>query len=389
MRFTIAPKTALPAASSGTIIITVPTGFTITAATAACKYSFDNTNWIRSTACVVAFPSVTLPIVTGFDVPAVNTLYLQVTTDDYALPVGVTRPTSSASIYTFNIKTQVSGTTKESVFIPLVLNPVSLAFAPTWITIGANDYSVIKVSFNADQNYNPNDVFKFKYVTNNELANMFPTSLGQAVPELRMLAACGQLPTSTTISANVLLKCYYVQGTVSPMFEAEIRVTNEKSVTSGATITFYIANIQNPNSGNAGWEFTVSRPCRNDGFTCPIFHKRYYTTFGPASPKTTVPVTSQARPALQSPNLLVNNVKHTWTINLAASVTANDAFVAKIPTTLVYMVTPCTTTLGICINFPTIGWTFIQPTSTVTASATRNVDAVTDNAQFYDRTQTL
>jgi len=382
---------AMTSATNSKFTVTLPTGYTISSTLQTCKYSKDNgVNWIRSTACSVTGQDIDIPIVEGFDLAVNDVVLIRLSTEDFDNVEGVVRATDP-TLYTFHVTNTISGTVRESVFIPYVLLPAETAITYRWLSSRRNDASIIQVSFTADQNYLATDIFHFNLFTHNELGSVWPVALGQPDPELRMVGACAEDPTNGNImSPTIKVGCYYVRATsASTTTPAQIVIPNQKAINSGATVKFYVANVQNPSNQYAsGWEFSVRRKCRDDGFTCPILYRRFYVAIGATSSKTGFTV---ARPTLEAgkQDLLETNVLHTFSISYATNMATTDAFVVKVPTQLVKQSIDCTTTsAGMCIHFADIGWTLFMPSSTMTANP-KVFTLRMDNAYFYDRTGNL
>ena len=390
-KLTSVSTTVLSSTSSNSIVITVPSAFTISSTNLLCRYSTTSgTTWIRSPTCSVSSNVVTMPITQYFNI-AVNSVFLvQITSDgiDSTLQ-GVTRPTDSSVLYTFNVKTMAGASIVESGFYPFTLypvppTPVPGTTTPYWYTLSLNDASVIEVKLTTTIALNAGDFIQLDLFTFDDIIQVFPNDVGQDATEKTVIADCGQYPTSTIISDNINLGCSISIGAGTGSTPVRIKVYNEKSVAIGAVVRFYIANIQNPATAiPGGFIFNIMRPCRPDNYGCPIYRRRDYANIGTASYKV---AGTMERPTLQAGNadLLQTMEMTTMTFSLTNAVAPTDGIVLQKPLLNINIVNSCTTSQGICVHFPRIGWTFFQPTSSM--SGTASLTLRLDNAFFFDRT---
>ena len=388
--FYLQPKMAMSSANNDAFVITLPTGFAMPTTDQLCRYTRDNgAHWIRSTGCTTNGQVATMPLQSGFDILAQDVVKVILTNDLPTIKTtGLVRP-STPEIYTFNIKARVSNTVQQSVFLPLILYPQPTTVTATWYNRDVSQLSVVSVAFSVDAAIEAADFFQLELVTNDEIVQIFPNDLGLDSTEKRILGNCARLPASTLISDNINIDCYITpgSGTAVPPLMAKVVVQNEKNIAANANLRIFIAGIENSvNTFPGGFVFSVMRLCRDDGLGCPIFRKRDYTMFVTSAAVTAAPMSVPTLTGDQS--LFATGITTTFQLSLGNNLLTTDAIVFKTDIPNIHLSSDCTSSIGMCINFPNLGWTFFQPTTTLVAG-TRNIPVVLDNGVFYDRTKTL
>ena len=350
-----------------------------------CKYSTDSVNWIRSTNCSLSSGIMTIPLVSGFDILA-NSNVLLLLTSETALTnyAGFTRPNTPV-INNFTVKSQNQADVLESVLLPLVIYP-----SPTdnvadlkWYTRGSREQSIIEVSFTTNVALQPTDFFELELVTYNELQAVFPYGGTD-----RLLGNCADDPSIPSISNNATVDCFIARGrTTIANRPAKAIIRAQDAVKSGDKVRFFYAAVTNPASGViGGYIMNVMRPCRDDGYGCPILRNRDYVTM---SDESNPSKRSMATPTLdkEKTDLFVSQVMTTFTLHFDYTIATTDALIFKTNTTNIPLTSECQTSSGVCIHFPAIGWTFYQPSAAITS--TKQVSLLFDNAVFYDRSEKL
>ncbi|RYE29009.1 MAG: hypothetical protein EOP48_32940, partial [Sphingobacteriales bacterium] len=254
--------------------------------------------------------------------------------------------------------------------------------------MGASESSVIGVSYTASQDISINDYFELDIMTYDEIFAIFPYTQSSSDINRRILGNCGDDPTIPSISANATIACYIEKSdTANASTPARVIIRNQRNISAGEKINFFVANITNPIRGiNAFYMINVMRPCRDDGLGCPITRTRNYVTIASASSPTERNMT---RPTLQQSKtfLFTEQVNTTYTFTtLGSSVSNSEAIIFKTSMLNVVTNTECTTSSGMCLHFPALGWTFYQPTSTFSSG---KITISLDNAIFYDRSNQI
>jgi len=81
-----------------------------------------------------------------------------------------------------------------------------------------------------------------------------------------------------------------------------------------------------------------------------------------------------------------DNVDTEFSLDVDYAVGTDDAVVVKTPLGNVLLTNDCTTGDGKCIHFPTVGWTFFQPSGNIATGDPRTFTMSFDNAIYVDRT---
>ena len=395
--FAVTTKTSLTYATSGAFKVTLPTGFT-QASNPVCKYSTDSgSHWIWSTCSSSVTGSgteVTFDMLSGFDVTAgVSTLIMLCTDLPDITQVGITRPSTTSTYYIFQVESMLSSVTQESTFIPFILYPMPGTISYfRWYTRGSGDYTVIEFEWTADQQYGSTDFFQIDFVMYDDITQVFANDLGSGTTEKSVISDCARDPLHGIIASTINIDCYITPGQgnpglATPYIPTKIRIAKANTINTNQNVNFFIAKIKNPTSGiPGGFVLNVMRQCRNDGYGCPIFRKRDYSSFGAYTPKV---YSFGSRPILVGNPFLFQTIVDTqYRITTTSPINYYEGLVIMWSTTNVLITNDCTTSDGMCIHFPRIGWTFFQPTSTL-STGINTFDLTMDNAFFYDRTNTL
>ena len=322
MMFNIQTNNALSGAQNGQFVVTLPAlGFLLTAGQQLCKYSRDNgTHWIRSTACAVSGNVVTVPVLTGFDIQVRDVVLLVISTQSNNVSAaGFVRPTSP-QIYNFNVKSQIGTTVLESVFLPLVINPIPVAVTGNWYSRDASAISIAAVTTTYNVNIFAADFFQVEFDTYDNIQQVFADYLGQVVPEQRMIGSCARSPAYPYISDLINLDCYLTPGigANNPAIKAKLVVFNTKNIAAGTLARIYFAGLQNPAATiPGGFTISVMRRCRADGYACPTFRRRDYAAFSQGAA-----VTPSGMPpaVVDSSPLFLNSILTTFTVGLTTAV---------------------------------------------------------------------
>lgn len=387
IRFDLQAAQAVNFTLGGQFNVTIPTGFTVPANQKfLCKYTIDGQNWVRSEGSSLNSTGVMMiPIVSGFDVPANSNVSILLTSSTaLTTTAGFIRP-STPVINNFNVKSQNQNGVLESTFTPLVIfpSPTDEVASVKWYTRGSQEQSLIEVSFTMNETIQDTDFFELDLVTYNELQTVFPYG-----GKDRILGSCADDPSIPSISNSVNLDCYVARGKGSiPNRPAKAIIQAQQAVQQGNKVRFFYAAITNPLVNViGGYIINVMRPCREDGYGCPILRNRDYVTVlsrsNPSNKSMATPTLDQAKT-----DLFTTQVMTSFLLNFDYPIATSDALIFKTNNTMVPLTSDCQTTSGVCIHFPLIGWTFYQPSSAITA--TQTVSLSFDNAVFFDESEQI
>ena len=372
----------------GTIEVTLPADFSF-ATDGVETYYYSTTggaSWVPTTGSFVASVA-TIDLIPGFPINAGTTIYLYLTTEGAPGGDGMVYP--AAGMQTFTLATKISGTQVEGAYYEYVLPPSEssgVTFSIYLLRTSASTVVEAKFTTPTGVTASPNDRIDMQFRTHNLLNNLWPINLGMTFTIDRAIAACAQIGGSYTLSDTPPLSClaYNVASAGSNNY-ASVSGLITKAVPENTAIRFFVAGITNPstNGVKAPVKLRITTPCRFDGYQCPKFQSSF--AYGTTNTVAASGVVTVNAPTIANAQVKQTNQKHTFTLTLTNTVTATDGLVVKPNTAYYNIAADCISTSGKCASFPTIGWVFYQPTSTMpTGTNAATFDITLDNPLFVD-----
>lgn len=359
--------------NSGTIKLTLPSDFAFsTPGKQAYYYSTNGGTSFVPTTGTFASSVATINLNPSFTIPALTTTLLYITTEGSLNGEGVIYPTAPG-LKVFTIKTVISGTETEAAYYEYILPPSESSGVTSNIYLTKTNYPTIvdaQFTMGTGMTASAGDQIEMLFRTSDDLNTLWPVDLGLTFSIERTETACSEIGGSTILSATKPIGCVAYKATsVGPNSYVKVAGKITKAIASGAKIWFLAANLITPSTSNAKAPIKIrlSTPCRFDNFPCPIFQSSfsYGTTYNNAIPGQE----TATKPTPSNAQVQATNVATTFSVALTTPVTATSAIVIKPDMSYYALPADCSSSAGSCANFPSIGWIFFQPTSTLSSTA--------------------
>ncbi|KAL4505213.1 hypothetical protein ABPG72_016280 [Tetrahymena utriculariae] len=252
-------------------------------------------------------------------------------------------------------------------------------FRATVLNTAAGEKTIIRFTFT--MNYNqaqPGDLIWIEFQTFDRLYTVFKDDLGLGFSDpISSTIGCSENTGLNQISSNRIV-CNIFKGNHAQDYPrgqpVVIKILVGKNIIQGEKIDFFIAYIENPLIVNqvVGIKLSIRRSCRDDypAFHCIMYHAEHqYRTTNP------IPLSSylNAGTFTAVPNTVTLSASHFFTLTPTQNINPLQYILIQYPSNHINKNT-CTTTEGMCIEFPQYNWVLFQTNAIINANVQSTIE---------------